>query len=165
MLIYLAVGPAVYARYIVKYGKPVGFIQELPAVTDQIMFTADRLDLYTYNGLDLFYLLGWSFVLGEQDQASYDRFIVLQSETRTYFFPTQSTERADVQKYFADLNLDLLYSGYSALISKDLIQKGNYHLGILYEHRADDSFLFFASDKIVTRTANQLILGDNGTLP
>ena len=165
MIIYLGVGPTLYARFIIKDGKPIEFNQRLPAPTDQIMLSADRLDPFTYNGQELYKLLGWSFYLGAQDQASYDRFIVLQSETRTYFFSTQSTERADVQKYFADLNLDLLNSGYSALISKDFIRNGNYHIGVLFAQQADNSLLYFASDKIVTRTANQLILGDSNTLP
>ena len=165
MIIYLGVGPTLYARFIIKDGKPIEFNQSLPAPTDQIMFNADKLDPFTYNGQELYILLGWTFFLGTQDQALFDRFIVLQSDTSTYFFPTQSMERADVQEYFNDLNLDLLNSGYTALISKNFIRNGNYHIGVLFVQQADNSLLYFVSNKIAIRTANHLILGDNGSQP
>jgi len=165
VIIYIVLGPVIYTRYFLKNGKPIELNQALPATTDQIKFAVDSLYPIRINAQDLYNLQGWSYFLGDPDQAKYDRYIVLQSDTRTYFFPVQSMERSDVQKAFKDLNMDLLNSGFSSIISKDAIQPGKYHLGILFKDQSSDNAYYFDSNKTLIRTANQLIRESNNLQP
>ena len=159
MVTYLIIGPDLYALFVLTNGKAVHLNQELPAPTKDIQFNLDRLDPIKYSGQDLYYILGWSFYLGDKEQAMYDRYLVLQSDTKTYFFPTEINQRTDLNKHFTDINIDLLYAGYSALISKDVIRPGKYHLGILFKYRLGNEIYYYESNYMVTRTANHLILG------
>jgi len=165
LILYIVFGPVIYTRYFLKNGKPIELNQALPATSDQIKFTVDYLDPIRINGQDLYNLQGWSFFLGDPDQAKYDRYIVLQSDTRTYFFPVQSMERSDVQKAFKDINMDLLNSGFSSIISKDVIQPGKYHLGILFKDQSSNNAYYFDSNKTLIRTANQLIRESTNSQP
>jgi hypothetical protein len=158
MIIYLFIAPDLFTRFILTNGKAIEFSQELPATTDQIKLQVDNLDSIKSDGQELFQLWGWSFLLSDPNQAIYDRFIVLQSDTRIYFFPTQTVERQGVQETFKDLNMDLLFSGYSTIICKDVIKPGRYQIGIVFKNQFDNSTYYIRSNKLLVRTANQLIL-------
>jgi hypothetical protein len=157
MLAYVIAAPDLYARFVLKNGKPVQESVELPVPTDQILFSADRLDPVP-GGQGLFNLWGWAFAREEPDQSHYERFIVLQSSTNTYFFPTQSFEYPQVQAAFPDLAINVMNSGFSTYISKDLIQPGSYQVGILFRHRTSSAIYYRISNKLIARTGDQLFL-------
>ena len=158
MLIYMAAAPHFHERYILKAGKPVLFDDKLPQVTDQIYYGVDRFDPVVVHGQNLYNLWGWSFMRGEPDQAAYERLIVLQSENRVYFFSSVNNARPDVQTLFNDLRLDLINTGFSAYISKDVIEPGTYHIGILVKHQGNGKIYYTVTEKRIIRTPNKLHL-------
>ena len=125
MLIYVAAAPPFYARYLLRDGRSVSFDGELPQrLTKRISYSIDRFDPVVLHGQNLYDLWGWSFMKGESDQSTYERLIVLQSDSQTYFFSTANNARPDVQVLFADLHLDLMNTGFTTYISKDVIERG-----------------------------------------
>ena len=158
MLIYVAVATPFHTRYILKDGKAVIFDEELPQTTEQISYAVDRIDAIVLRGQNLYNLSGWAFMRGEPDQAAYERFIVLQSESRVYFFSSVNNARPDVQAEFTDLHLDLINTGFSAYISKDVIEPGTYHIGILVKHQGNGKIHYTVTEKRIIRTPNKLHL-------
>jgi hypothetical protein len=158
MLAYMIVAPDLYVRFVLNNGKPIQFSEELPAVTDQISFSVDILDPIVLDRQDLYDLWGWAFLQGEPEQSQYERFIVLQSDTNIYFFPTQSSERPDVQEAFPDLTINVLNSGFSTFISKDVVRLGSYQIGIVFRHQSSNAIYYVVTNKMIVRTANQLQL-------
>ena len=156
MFTYVAISPQIYLRYILKEGKPVPGNKALPQPTDQIYFSVDRLDLIKAPGL--FNLWGWSFFLGDKDQAAYSQWIVLQSPENTYFYPAETFPRPEVQTVYKDFNLDLSNAGFSTHISKYAIEPGEYRIGILFEHTASGAVYYIVTNKIILRTANHIHL-------
>jgi hypothetical protein len=134
------------------------FDEKLPQVTDQISYAVDRIDTIVFRGQNLYNLSGWAFMRGEPDQAAYERLIVLQSENRVYFFSSVNNARPDVQAEFTDLHLDLINTGFSAYISKDMVEPGTYQIGILFKDRANGTIYYVVTNKSVIRTSNKLQL-------
>ena len=158
MFIYLAVAPKFYSHFILKKGKPVQVNITIPAPTEKLLLTVDRLDPVVSEGQDIYYLWGWTFYNSDVEQSVYERLIVLQSEANTYFFSTKAFEREGVQKAYEHLGLDVLNSGFSIDISKDVIKPGVYHIGILFTNEVTNQTYYAVSNKIIVRTANQLQL-------
>jgi hypothetical protein len=158
MVTYVVSAPDLYVRFVLKNGKPVQLSDGLPTVTYQISFSVDRMDPMVLDGQDLFNLWGWAFLREEPDQSQYERFIVLKSDTNTYFFQTQSADRPDVQEAFPDLTINVLNSGFSTLISKDVIQLGSYQIGIFFKQSSDNAVYYVVTNKMIVRTGNQLQL-------
>jgi hypothetical protein len=154
MLVYVAVAPDVYARFILKEGKPVPFDQNLPKPTDQISYSVDRLDFI--KGQGLFNLWGWSFFRGDRDQSAYERWIILQSREQTYSFLSESFQRPELQSAFKDVDIDLSNAGFSAPISKYAIKPGTYQIGILFRHTSSNALYYIVTNKIIVRTPNQI---------
>ena len=140
-------------------GKPVEFSQELPAITKQIKYSVDGMDLKTSNGQALYFLRGWSFISEDPNQSTYERLIVLQSDTKTYFFPSERYNRPGVQETYKALNMDLLNSGFHTYISPDVIEPGTYHIGILFINQSSNALYYKVTNKMITRTDHQLQLG------
>jgi hypothetical protein len=158
MVIYVVIAPSAYARFILRDGKPVSLDLVLPANTAKMMYSVDRLDPIIFHGQNLYTLWGWAFIPGEADQSIYERFIVLRSDTKTYFFPVVNSTRPDVQSAFANLHLDLLNSGFTTYLAKDDIPRGSYRVGILFRHKASSLLKYLDTNSIIIRTANQLQL-------
>jgi hypothetical protein len=159
MLIYVLVAPSLYTRYVLKDGKPVSFAGEVPQrITKRISYAVDRLEPVILHGQNLYQLWGWSFIEGETDQSVYERFIVLQSGSQTYFFSAENKVRPDVQAAYTNLHLDLANSGFSAYISKDVIRPGIYRIGILFKNRAGGELYYMITEVRAIRTANKLRL-------
>ena len=156
MLAYIVIAPEVYARFILKEGKPLPFEHALPQPTDQISFAVDRLDSTKDQGL--FHLWGWSFFRGDSNQAAYERWIILQSEENTYFYQAVSFQRPDLQSAFKDVKIDLLNAGYSTYISKYAIKAGDYQIGLLFVNKQTKAVHYIITNKSLVRTANHLRL-------
>jgi hypothetical protein len=158
MLAYFAFAPDLFVRFILKDGKPIQYDEVLPDVSDQISYSITRLETFYINGELFFKLIGWSFLRSDPNQAMYERLIVLKSDTNTYFFAIQSTERPDVQEAFEYLDIDLLNSGFSSLLSKDVIRPGIYRIGIVFRIPSANKVYYMVTNKIIVRTANQIRL-------
>lgn len=165
MLGYLTFAPYLYVRFVLKNGKPIQFQEKLPAATDLISFWVDRADPFFFQGELLYDLWGWAFLREESDQSQYERFIVLQSDAREYYFPVQIKERTDVQEAFPDLTIDIRSSGFSAFIAKDAIRPGSYHIGIIFRHQSGNFIYLVVTENVLVRTANQLQLFSNNSQP
>jgi hypothetical protein len=159
MLLYVVAARPLYTHYLLKDGKPVSFDKELPQqMTKRITYAIDRVDPIVVHGQNLYEIWGWSFLKGETNQSVYERLIVLQSDSQTYFFTTTNKARPDVQTAYADLQLDLNNSGFSAHISKDVLKRGTYQIGILLKNRDNGTVYYLVTHKSITRTANRLQL-------
>lgn len=167
MVGYLIFAPGLYFRFVLKNGKPVQFQEKLPApATDLISFWVDRADPFVSQGEVLYNMLGWAFLREESDQSQYERFIVLRSDVREYYFPVQIKERLDVQEAFPDLTIDVSNSGFSTFIAKDAIRPGSYHIGIIFrDRRASDFIHVLITKDMLVRTANQLKFVRDGSQP
>jgi hypothetical protein len=155
---FIALAPSLYPKIFLTKGKPVMLQQVLPESTDQIYYNIENLVSKPSDGIELHFLNGWAFNQLESDQSPYDRWIVLRSNTKILYFPVKSVDRADVQKAFAELELDLIKSGFSATLSKYFIPRGTYKIGILFKHRITGATYYTDTPRILTRTPNQLLL-------
>ena len=97
----------------------------LPAATNNIQYSIDELKVTT-RALEI---NGWAFTEG-QDSANSEIYIVLKSADRTYIFTAETMIREDVTQAFKELNLNLDYSGFMALIPAKKVANGEYTVGI-----------------------------------
>lgn len=167
MLTYLAFAPVLYTRFILLNGKPVQVNGELPAEIEQNKYSIDGLDPIVYEGQDLYKLWGWAFLSADPSKTPdmYVREIVLISGSRHYYFPTTSVPRQGVQDTFNNLNMNLINSGFSTLIAKDVIWPGEYSVGIVFRYQPCDCAYYVATNRVVIRTANQLLLDHSNSTP
>ena len=98
----------------------------LPGETRNI---TNYIDIFTTDGSTVVEVTGWAFIDG-QDSENSEIYIVLKSTDRTYVFTTETVIREDVTKHFKELNLNLDYSGFAALIPAREIADGDYTVGI-----------------------------------
>ncbi len=158
MLCYLAAAPALYAEFILRNGKPVSLNQELPEPTTEALGEANRLDPTSLNGQNQYNLWGWAFIKGEEDQTIYERFVVLRSNTRTYFFSTEIISFPQVQTLFPYLDQDVTETGFSTYLAKEAIARGTYRVGFLFRHKSTADAFYIETNKVMVKTANQLKL-------
>jgi hypothetical protein len=162
IFMYYAVAPDLYVHFFLKNGKPLQIDGNIPTETNQIKFRVDGLEPIEYEGQDIYKLYGWAFLTVNMNVhlSKYEREIVLISDSKRYFFQTQSVKRPGVQKAYEHLNMDLLDSGFLTLISKDVIAPGEYRVGIIFKNPMNGSEHYADNPKrIVLRTPNSLILG------
>jgi hypothetical protein len=143
MLAYLFLAPRVHMRYFLQEaeGRPASFRAALPEPSTKVKakFTGmDDLDNGLYN------LRGWATYQQDLETSRFNRFIVLQSETRTYFFAVPKDE----PEFFIQ-------------ISKEFLEPGTYHLGILFLRKSDKSLYYRQDAATIVRTPNQLQLNKN----
>ena len=112
-----------------RLGRVVGesrlYETPLPAATNNIRYHIDhfKADAHTL-GID-----GWTFIKGH-DSVNSATYIVLKSADRMYIFTTDTVIREDVTRSFKELELNLDYSGFTALIPTRKIANGEYTVGI-----------------------------------
>ena len=97
----------------------------LPAETNNIQYGIDKLGVTTH----MLEVEGWAFIEG-YDSVDSEIYIVLKSADRTYVFTTETVIRQDVTQYFKELDLNLDYSGFIALIPTGKVASGKYSVGI-----------------------------------
>ncbi len=165
MLGYLTFAPGLYVSFVLKNGKPIQFQESLPAATELISFWVDHADPVVSQGQVLYNLRGWAFLREESDQSQYERFIVLRSDAKDYYFPAQTNERLDVQKAFPNLNIDVRNSGFSTFIAKDVVRPGSYHIGIIFRHQPSNFIYLVVTENVLVRTANQFQFFSDNSQP
>jgi len=86
---------------------------------------------------------GWAFI-EDMDSENGEVYIVLKSGSRTYIFDTMVMVRTDITRHFEELNLNLDYSGFAALIPARKIANGEYSVGI-YIRKGDIEALIYTN--------------------
>jgi len=161
MLLFLAFGPKLMAVFRGAEGKPIAFEEALPEPDAMVTSNIEILKNIYSKGQKSERLDGWAFLYGVADQALYDRYLVLKSDTQTLFFPIKDVQRLDVQSAFAASGMDLQYSGFSATISSDELASGTYQIGFVFQHRENGSLVYGLSNSMLKRTPNTLTLTNN----
>jgi hypothetical protein len=156
VLAYLFLAPDVYASIFLKQGRPVDVKLDLPVPTMKIRYAVDRMDSITVKGQHLLNLSGWAFLPNEKNQQDFDRWIVLQSNERVYFYLAIPRDRVDIRETFSYLNLYLPQTGFSIFVSKDFIQTGKYNIGVMFKHKTNGAVYYIVTDRTLVRTPNQL---------
>ena len=116
----------------------------LPGETGNI---TNYIDTFTTDGSTTVEVTGWAFIDG-QDAENSEIYMVLKSHSRTYIFDTREHTRPDVTAHFKELNLNLDYSGYTALIPARKIANGEYTVGI-YIRKGDVEALIYTNRAII----------------
>ncbi|MFB0520237.1 MAG: hypothetical protein ACETWD_02275 [Desulfatiglandales bacterium] len=117
----------------------------LPAETNDIKYAIDD---FSTDGRTVLDMKGWAFIEGESSDNS-KTYVVLKSAKRIYIFDTMLVVREDVTRGFRELNLNLDYSGFMALIPVRKLDNGQYTLGI-YIRKGDIEALQYA-DKAISK--------------
>jgi hypothetical protein len=163
IFMYYAVAPDLYVHFILKNGRPLSIDENIPTETDQIKLSVDDLQPIEYQGQDIYRLYGWAFSTMERNISPdmYKRTIVLISDTKSYFFPVQTIQRPGVQKFYKDLQMDLLNSGFSSLISADAIKPGEYRVGVIFKNPISGAEYYSDKPKVtILRTPNNFSINN-----
>lgn len=126
---------------------------QLPTETDDIIY---EFDISTEDPRVVAIERGWAFIDGEDSENS-KVYIVLKSPSQTYIFDTYVEERPDVTRYFQEMDLNLDYSGFVALIPARKIDNGEYIVGI-YITKGDIEALQY-TDRAITKSGNTIETG------
>ena len=162
MFVYIISAPRLHTNFFLKQGKPIAVSRSIPAETDQIKLNVDALDLIVQDRQEVYLLWGWAFSTLDPSLSPdmYEREILLISPSqKVYAFSIDTVSRPGVQEFFKDLNMNLTESGFSTLISKDVLPVGEYRIGIVL--RDPSTGLSYYTDKpkrILLRTPNSLSL-------
>lgn len=140
MLVYLIFAHDLYVKFFLSKadGRPVVYEENLPRETKKIRGDFGSI-LHLERGL--YSLNGWAFFRSNPDNTQFERLIVLQSDTKTYFYPVITSTRP-IKVY----------------ISKEFIQPGSYQIGILFKNKQDKSVYYRITNKMIIRTPNYLLL-------
>ena len=162
MFVYIISAPRLHTNFFLKQGKPLAIRESVPAEAEQIKLNIDALDLIVQDRQEVYRLYGWAFSTLDPSLSPemYEREILLISSLqRIYAFSIDTVSRPGVQEFFKDLNMNLTESGFSTLISKDVLPVGEYRIGIVF--RDPSTGLSYYTDKpkrILLRTPNSLSL-------
>lgn len=89
---------------------------------------------------------GWAFIDTTNNNKGDSVFFILNSDADTYIAPARINSRTDVTNYFHRSYLD--DAGFTALIFKDDVVKGNYVLGLAIKNR-QGKYVYQKTDKII----------------
>jgi hypothetical protein len=115
----------------------------VPAATDDIQYGIDHFEAVA----QILGIYGWAFIEGH-DSLNRKIYIVLKSADRMYVFTTETVVRESVTEQFKELDLNLDYSGFSALIPTSEIASGEYSMGI-YIRKNDIEALVYTNEGII----------------
>lgn len=116
----------------------------LPVETNNIRSYIDKL---TTDGRSAVDVKGWAFIEGE-DSENNEVYLVLKSGGETYIFDTMVQTRPDVTQHFEQLDLNLDYSGFTALLPARKIADGEYTVGI-HIKKGDVEALQYTSKAVI----------------
>jgi hypothetical protein len=161
MFLYLLAAPRLYTQFFLKQGKPLRVEESIPPEEERIELSVDDLDETIVEKEEVYRLWGWAFSTADPKKSpdQYEREIVLTSDNKMYIFPTDTVERQGVQDTFQDLSMDLLSSGYSTLIAKDVLPIGEYRVGIIFRDPSTRQEYYYDKPKVILkRSPNGLSL-------
>jgi len=100
MILYLIIAPIVYGKFIVDEGKPIEFNVSTTIESPNIKCAIEKFQPITINNDDFYHLWGWSFFDDNIVPTDYDRFILLESEDKRFYFATHASDRPDVENAY-----------------------------------------------------------------
>lgn len=119
-------------------GQPIIYHERIPPPAKEITSDFEKLsDL----GKGLYSLSGWAFFQPNPDNIQFQKFIILQSDKRTYLYSVYSSSQK------------ILF-----FMSKDFIQPGSYRVGVLFQDKEKLTIYYGITNKIIVRTPNYLKL-------
>lgn len=103
----------------------------LPEESGNINFSIDSLHEATEKetGTVFVDIEGWAFIEGQSSENS-KVYVVLESSSNVYVFDTAVRASHNVNKSFAESNLNLNFCGFKARIAKNEMETGNYRASI-----------------------------------
>lgn len=155
-VLYILIAPVIYANYFINYGKPIKFNGELPLTSENIKFTIDTNETIIVGSHNYQRITGWAFIAKEVDQSNFEKYLVLNSESRTYYFAYDPARRQDVQIANQHLGINVLQSGFNEWISGDWIRPGTYNIGFLFWNKADSTGSYSVTNQFLIRTPNHI---------
>ena len=140
---------------LVKYSDP------LPATTTAGKMYTDQVRMSTEDEGKC-QIVGWGFLTSEPNLTpdDYERKVVLSSGMDVFTITTESVQRADVQKAFLDLNMNVVNSGFLSEFSLDKLPVGKYNISLFFE-KSDGSTSLLNSIWVLERTADTIQLTRN----
>lgn len=138
LLAYLPFAHTVYAKFFLPLsdGYPLIYEEKLPSETKKIAGDFGKL---THVEKGLYRLSGWAFFKPDPDSSHFKRWVILQSDVKTYLFPiTMSTRQIEVD------------------ISKEFIQPGSYQIGLLFKNKRNQSVYYKTTSQMLVHTTNDL---------
>jgi len=105
---------------------------------------------FPLNNIDAKQLWGWAFLKMDKTVPveNYLRFLVLIKGSKAYQFPVQNVSRQGVQDHFAELDMDLINSGFKATIVPVTLPVGIYSIGIVFQKEGMSPLLLETDVKI-----------------
>jgi len=166
MALYLILAPNLYSSFFLRNGKPIRVNAELPAMSKKIQLHVDTFKPTIYDGQSLYSMVGWAFSTADRakNPEDYERQMVLISDKTNYIFSIETSPRADVQRAYKSLGMDLTKSGFTSLISQDLIKTGIYQIGVIFNDPQKGTSFYAVTDKYLIRTPNQIQISRTPTL-
>ena len=165
LLLYLIFAYDLYNLFILRHGKPIRVSAELPEPTNLIYIGIDRFEPTYYDGQYSYVLVGWAFagLYPGMPPEEYERQVLLTSNERSYFFSIETQPRQDVKDAFQLKELDLIRSGFTALISSQTIAPGVYQVGVSFRNPEDEDgdTYYGITEKYLVRTPNQFYMSDS----
>jgi len=159
VLLFTIFSPQILYELQGEQGKPVSF-PGTPEPSTSIKSSVDFLETTQIKGNQLYYLTGWAFLEGVPDQSIFTRFLVLQSDNRTLFFPMTDVDRPDVKAAFPASDSDLIHSGFSTYFSPQALPPGKYEIGIVFQNRNNRSAIFSLTRRSLLITFNTIKLDE-----
>lgn len=121
-----------------KAAKQISQLQSLalPQATNDLDLAVERAD----DKGGIIEVSGWA-AIKNQDSINTSKYLVLQSQNKTYIFDTFSLwKRPDVTQVFKINRED---SGFNVFIPKDNIERGEYRLGLIIKKDKMTSFQYY----------------------
>lgn len=120
-------------------GQPIIYHKKIPPSAEELTSDFEKLsDL----GNGLYSLSGWAFFQPNPDNIQFQKFIILQSDKRTYLYSVYSSSEK------------ILF-----FMSKDFIEPGSYRVGVLFQDKEKLTTIYYGiTNKIIVRTPNYLKL-------
>lgn len=148
-------------RFLFPRNDLVKYTDPLPAATTAGKMYTDQVRMSIENEGKC-QIVGWGFLSSEPNLTpdDYERKVVLTSGIDVFTIATETVQRADVQKAFTDLNMNLVNSGFLSEFSLDKLPVGKYNISLLFE-KSDGSTSLLNSIWVLERTADTIQLTRN----
>lgn len=157
-VVLVAIISLVAIRFLLPRNDLVKYTDPLPATTTAGKMYTDSIKMSTENE-GKYQIAGWGFLTSEPNLTpdDYERKVVLSSGTDVFTITTETVRRADVQKAFLDLNMNVVNSGFLSEFSLDKLPVGNYSISLFFE-KTDGSTSLLNSTWVLERTADTIQL-------
>lgn len=160
MIAYVFIAPGFVDQTSRKYGRPIQPELAELKTSDQVLAHVDEMQSVEFEGQYLDTVLGWAYAAVDPNASTenFNRFLILQSDARKYYFQTTPYSRPDIEAGYPAISADLTNAGFKAMLAKEFIRPGRYQLGIVLKQDNGDDYIVWTEQYIV-RTGNQIFFG------